>query len=36
MSMTEQEARSKCPEGIEGCSECGQYLDNCDGNKEDD
>ncbi len=29
--MTEQEIRSKCPEGIDGCKECPKYLDDCDG-----
>ena len=34
MSMTEQEARSKCPGGQEYCDDCPRYLDDCDG-KED-
>lgn len=35
MSMTEQEARSKCPEGLDGCKDCEHYLDTCDGNDEE-
>ncbi len=33
MSVTEQEARSPCPEGIDECIECPRYLDDCDGIK---
>ena len=31
MSMTEQEARSKCPMGQEECEGCQLYMDSCDG-----
>ncbi len=34
MSMTEQEARSKCPMGINECGDCPRLLDDCDGNEE--
>ena len=34
MSMTEQEARSKCPMGQEKCNDCPRYADDCDGNED--
>jgi len=33
MSMTEQEARSKCPMGVNKCEECPRLMDDCDGNE---
>ena len=35
MSMTEQEARDKCPQGQETCNDCPRMGDDCDGMEED-
>jgi len=35
MSMTDSEARSKCPEGIDGCDDCPRMGDDCDGIEEE-
>ena len=31
--MTEQEARSPCPMGVNECEDCPRLLDDCDGNQ---
>lgn len=31
MSITESEARSKCPLGVNKCEECQRHFDDCDG-----
>ncbi len=31
MSITDSEARSNCPEGLNSCKECQRYMDDCDG-----